>query len=715
MKVCNMCVKRLCILFIALIVLLSGCSSGCKTSNNNLVKLGVLPNGSIVYLSNNNLPLTESTPQTATISLVGGANNESFVIDLFISKQTILNRDIKSAESYGISVSPNPCILGTSGSGSPSSCEVTITSSAVTPVGTYLITPIAISASTGESTELSSVTVLVSGAVTPSTNAIIGYSLNGTAGVINGTGIAVTMPYGTSLSNLIATFITTGQSVTVNGVTQVDGVTPNDFTSPVTYTVTAADGSTQNYVVSVTVATNTAKAITAFSIDGSMGVINGTNIAVAVPFGTSLTDLIATFITTGQSVEVGATAQSSGVTPNDFTSPVTYTVTAADGSTQNYVVSVTVATNTAKAITAFSIDGSMGVINGTNIAVAVPFGTSLTDLIATFITTGQSVEVGATAQSSGVTPNDFTSPVMYTVTAANGTTQSYVVTVTVDVAPQPFPGFASAIGITLNSTGTLAYIVNRSNNTVTACNVSGGALFDCVDSGATSLDSPYGITLNSAGTLAYIVNNGDSTVTSCNVSGATLFGCVNSGATGLASPASIVLNSAGTTAYITNPQNYTVSACDVSGETLSGCVNSGATGLASPTGITLDSSGTTAYITNPQNYTVSSCVVIGPMLSSCVADPVGIAAPYNIALNSGGEIAYIPNGGANAVTACNVIEGTLSGCVDSGATGLDFPFGITLNSAGTTAYITNGGAANAVTTCDVSGMAFSNCVAYNGL
>ena len=621
-----MCVKRLCILFIALIVLLSGCSSGCKTSNNNLVKLGVLPNGSIVYLSNNNLPLTESTPQTATISLVGGANNESFVIDLFISKQTILNRDIKSAESYGISVSPNPCILGTSGSGSPSSCEVTITSSAVTPVGTYLITPIAISASTGESTELSSVTVLVSGAVTPSTNAIIGYSLNGTAGVINGTGIAVTMPYGTSLSNLIATFITTGQSVTVNGVTQVDGVTPNDFTSPVTYTVTAADGSTQNYVVSVTVATNTAKAITAFSIGGSMGVINGTGIAVTVPPGTSLSNLIATFITTGQSVEVGATAQ-----------------------------------------------------------------------------------------SSGVTPNDFTSPVMYTVTAANGTTQSYVVTVTVDVAPQPFPGFASAIGITLNSTGTLAYIVNRSNNTVTACNVSGGALFDCVDSGATSLDSPYGITLNSAGTLAYIVNNGDSTVTSCNVSGATLFGCVNSGATGLASPASIVLNSAGTTAYITNPQNYTVSACDVSGETLSGCVNSGATGLASPTGITLDSSGTTAYITNPQNYTVSSCVVIGPMLSSCVADPVGIAAPYNIALNSGGEIAYIPNGGANAVTACNVIEGTLSGCVDSGATGLDFPFGITLNSAGTTAYITNGGAANAVTTCDVSGMAFSNCVAYNGL
>lgn len=66
--------------------------------------------------------------------------------------------------------------------------------------------------------------------------------------------IAVTVPYGTALTALVATFTTTGSSVTVDQVTQVSGTTPNDFTDSVTYTVVASDSSTKNYVVTVTVA-----------------------------------------------------------------------------------------------------------------------------------------------------------------------------------------------------------------------------------------------------------------------------------------------------------------------------------------------------------------------------------------------------------------------------------------------------------------------------
>ena len=149
--------------------------------------------------------------------------------------------------------------------------------------------------------------------------------------------------------------------------------------------------------------------------------ITGTNIAVTVPFGTDVTALVATFTTTGASVSVGATPQVSGTTPNNFTSPVTYTVTAADASTKAYTVTVTVASNPAKDITAFSFTtpAAVGVITGTNIAVTVPFGTDVTALVATFTTTGASVRVGATPQVSGTTPNNFTSPVTYTVTAAD--------------------------------------------------------------------------------------------------------------------------------------------------------------------------------------------------------------------------------------------------------------------------------------------------------
>ena len=89
---------------------------------------------------------------------------------------------------------------------------------------------------------------------------------------------------------------------------------------------------------------SSAKTITPYSLGGITGTINETNktIAVTVPFGTNVTALIATFTTTGTSVAVSATAQVSGTTPNDFTNPVTYTVTAADASTVNYTVTVTV-------------------------------------------------------------------------------------------------------------------------------------------------------------------------------------------------------------------------------------------------------------------------------------------------------------------------------------------------------------------------------------
>lgn len=72
--------------------------------------------------------------------------------------------------------------------------------------------------------------------------------------------------------------------------------------------------------------------------------ITGTTIAAVVPAGTPVTALVATFTSTGTGVAGAAsTAQASGVTSNDFTAPVTYRVTLQDRSTQDYTVTVTVA------------------------------------------------------------------------------------------------------------------------------------------------------------------------------------------------------------------------------------------------------------------------------------------------------------------------------------------------------------------------------------
>ena len=250
--------------------------------------------------------------------------------------------------------------------------------------------------------------------------------------------IAVTMPFGSDLTGLVASFTTTGASVTVSGVVQVSGATPNDFGLPLTYRVTAADSSFQDYLISVAPAP-APKEITSFTLPTQIGPtgidqVNRT-IALTLPYGSSVTALVATFTTTGAVVDVGGKVQVSGVTVNDFTNPVTYRVTGADSLTRDYVVTVTVAGNPAKAITGFSFDNISQPVTGNiveanhTIGLIVFWGISDDDLIATFTTTGASVTVAGVPQVSGVTPNNFTDPVTYTVTAEDGSSQDYVVTV----------------------------------------------------------------------------------------------------------------------------------------------------------------------------------------------------------------------------------------------------------------------------------------------
>ena len=174
------------------------------------------------------------------------------------------------------------------------------------------------------------------------------------AGVINETlkTIAVTVPYGTSVTALKATFTTTGASVKVGGVTQTSGTTANSFTLPVLYVVTAADGTWATYTVVVTVSQISAKAITSYTLAGTAGVINegAKTIAVTKPTNTDVRALIATFLTDGASVKVGTTPQVSGTTPNNFTSPVAYIVTAANNSTATYTVTVTTGATSASVV-----------------------------------------------------------------------------------------------------------------------------------------------------------------------------------------------------------------------------------------------------------------------------------------------------------------------------------------------------------------------------
>jgi hypothetical protein len=180
------------------------------------------------------------------------------------------------------------------------------------------------------------------------------------------------------------------------------------------------------------------KAITALSValpgGGSAdGAINDTakTISVSVPSGTNVTALVPTITITGTSI-----SPASGVARN-FTNPVTYTVTAADSTTQSYTVTVTVSASSAKSITSFIFTNpaATGVINesASTISVTVPAGTNVTALVPTITYVGTSVE-----PASGVSRN-FTNPVTYLVRSETGTVRPYVVTVTGGTTPPVNP------------------------------------------------------------------------------------------------------------------------------------------------------------------------------------------------------------------------------------------------------------------------------------
>lgn len=259
----------------------------------------------------------------------------------------------------------------------------------------------------------------------------------GTIDEVNGK-IAVTVPPGTSVTSLAPTIVSSPKAT----VEPASG-TAKDFTNPVSYTVTAENGSKKTYVVTVAVQKKSDKELISFAFNELdpvvAGVINSVDktVALQVPKGTSVTALKPTIAVSG-----GATVSPASDVAQDFTNPVTYTVTAEDGSTKQYVVTVTVLKSSLKRILIFNFTEppTTGTIDETaaTVNLLVPYGTSVTML---FPVIDLSPEASV-SPAPGVA-QDFTNPVTYRVTAEDGSTRDYVVTVTVEAAPSTVPVITS--------------------------------------------------------------------------------------------------------------------------------------------------------------------------------------------------------------------------------------------------------------------------------
>jgi hypothetical protein len=225
----------------------------------------------------------------------------------------------------------------------------------------------------------------------------------------SGTGtITLTLPYGAALNGLRPDIVHDGTGI------YPDPGEEQDFSVPVDYTVSAEDGTTRTYTVTVTNA--------ALSY-----------IYVAKPPSKTVYLLNDGFDPSGMEIRgvdgIGYQfdISNSGCTFSyDFTTPgMTNVEITHTGSGKTTSLPVTVQ-DSSKEITSFILGGKTGTITHTGITgiitVELPYGAALNNLAPAITHNGFSI-----SPASGAAQN-FTVPVTYTVTSAGGTIRTYTVT-----------------------------------------------------------------------------------------------------------------------------------------------------------------------------------------------------------------------------------------------------------------------------------------------
>ena len=319
--------------------------------------------------------------------------------------------------------------------------------------------------------------------------------------------VNVKMPYGTDLTNLIPTIVLSPGAT----ISPVSGSSQN-FSSAVTYTVTAEDGqTTQDWVVNVSLAPNTDASITNFSIAGqeSSTILAGVStdsdtVNVVMPYETDQTNLTPTI-----TLPYGAAISPNSGVSQDFTGEVTYTVTAEDGSTRDWIINVENAPNSETDILSFSIEGSNATVNSGSqtITMNAPAGSfDIYNALASFtLSPGASAAIAGETQISGTTYNDFTEVLTFTVTAEDGvTTQDWTININIaptltDVSPSSAP-----IGTSLFIYG------NNFNPTISNLDVTIGGVAATVTSASEQelrVDVPHFDDPVTAKNLAIVVSN----------------------------------------------------------------------------------------------------------------------------------------------------------------------------------------------------------------
>lgn len=254
---------------------------------------------------------------------------------------------------------------------------------------------------------------------------------------------------GADITNAVANYSLGMKSIAkINGITQVSGVTPNDYTNPVTLTVEGVGFNTgilETYTIKViTGLSNESKLLSYdFKLASNPQLaqeintdIVGNNATKTVPFGYDLSTLIADFaVSPGAELFIDGVKQLNSKTiVSDYTNSFLVSVVSENKLSQtNYTVTID-AKNSEATIIAYSVPNQVGasVIDGVSktVKVFVDNNANLSALVPTFqISDFATLRIGTYLQNSGITTLNYTLPVVYNVLAQNGAIENWTVTI----------------------------------------------------------------------------------------------------------------------------------------------------------------------------------------------------------------------------------------------------------------------------------------------
>lgn len=261
----------------------------------------------------------------------------------------------------------------------------------------------------------------------------------------NVTSYALTVPNTTTSITESAIVNDRNSTFTINGVAGTSGVNSSSINlsagaNTITTVVTAQDGTSKTYTVTITRTGASDTTISAFTFGGLSPVVTGIvdntahTVNLYVPSGTNRSALIPSFsIGIGATMSIGSSQQVSGTTANNFSTSKTYTVLAQDGiATQDYVVTVTVmgalpTISTIGTVSGPRTGGTSVAITGTNFqnGASVTFG----GIAAASLTVNSSTSITAVtaARVQGPATIVVTNSDTGSVSRNNGFTFNYIV------------------------------------------------------------------------------------------------------------------------------------------------------------------------------------------------------------------------------------------------------------------------------------------------